>query len=86
MKIGAVMGIKYFTHAWACPIVSGNSSAHPRKIYFEKNQGKKSVFPTQKNLHFYRLKIEHHPYMLRTPIFHVKILSHFDHFFNGGFS
>jgi len=56
------------------------------KIIFFWQSTEKSIFSQKKNLYVLRRKNEHYPYIIRTPIIPVKILSHFNHFFNGGFT
>jgi len=46
-----------------------------------KKLRKNKRFSNQKIRHIYRLKNEHYSYKVRTPIFNVKILLHFNRFF-----
>jgi|PlaIllAssembly_1097288.scaffolds.fasta_scaffold31497_2 hypothetical protein len=86
MKIGAVIGIKYFTHLRNCLITPGKKVPATTQNIFLKKSRKKEPFSNRKNPALYRLKTEHYAYMSRTPIIYVQILSYFNRFFNGGFT
>jgi hypothetical protein len=60
-------------------------SKYPENIFFSESL-KNCIISYNKTPHFSRLKNEHYPYMPGTPIIYVQILSHFSHFFNGGFT
>jgi hypothetical protein len=70
--------------AGCCPYMAMFPGITKQNIFLKKSS-ENGGFCKAVILLFLRLKIEQYPYMIRTPIIHVKILRNFIDFFNGGF-